>query len=275
MGLFESAYNRGHSSEIYFPEVLTVYQSGAKIVLVKLLFKKAERSYMLYSTLVLFICFLFSYKAESRDLPISKPMKDGFFHVALFGQYGPGSNLGFGSYVSGSNGSPLISPGAAQFGTGSVTTAGVEFLFYTTEISGFSFGYSIDSARDIEHKQINYESGVSTRTYFYPRDKVQNSTTSFNYYFVHTPDRGYLLLGLNYSNPRWIQSTTTNAQLTVSGDLGVQASIGFSLVKGVIFDITARTTTIKMKSTDPVLGTFEDFGRGQISEGLVGFKFIF
>ena len=230
---------------------------------------------MLYSAFALLTIFLFSFVAAAKDPISSKSSKDGLFHVALFGQYGPGSKIGFGSYVAGSNGSPAVTPGAAEFGTGSVTTTGIEFIFFTSEFSGFSFGYSIDGTREIQHKQINYEGGASTRTYLYPRDQIQNSTTSFNYYFAHTPDRGYILLGLNYSNPKWIQATTTNAQLTLTGDLGVQASVGFSLIKGVIFDITARTTTIKMKSTDPVLGTFEDFGRGQISEGLVGFKFIF
>lgn len=230
---------------------------------------------MLYSTIVLITVFLVTIGVHANDSSALKPSKDGFFHVAFFAQYGPGSKLGFGSYVSGSNGSAAVAPGSVEFGTGSVSTIGMEFLFFTNEISGFSFGYSVDSGRDIQHKQINYDSGTSTRTYLYPRDQIQNSTTSFNYYLFHTPQKGYVLLGLNYSNPKWIQATATNAEITLSGDLGVQASVGFSLVKGVIFDITARTTTIKMKSNDAMLGTFEDFGRGQISEGLVGFKFIF
>ena len=103
---------------------------------------------------------------------------------------------------------------------------------------------------------------------------MQNSTVIFNYYLARTPDRGYFIIGLNYSNPKWTQATTTNAQITLSSDLGAQLSIGLSLVKGVIFDITVRAISAKLNSIDPVTATFEDFGRGQTSELQVGFKFI-
>lgn len=200
---------------------------------------------------------------------------DGFFHVGLFGQYSPGSKYGFASYVAGTDASPVISPGKAEFAAGSLTSVGIEFIFWTSDISGFSIGHSVDSSRDIEHKQITYENGSSVRTYLYPRDQVSNSNFIFNYYLIHTPDRGYMIFGLNYSNPTWTQSTLSNAAITIKGDLGFQASFGFSLFKGTVLDITARTTAVKMRSNDPIAGTFEDFGRGYISDILVGIKFIY
>ncbi|MBC7465544.1 MAG: hypothetical protein H7256_06085 [Bdellovibrio sp.] len=227
-------------------------------------------------SLVFFIlAMLVNISCYAREPNLTRNSKDSFFHVALFGQYSPGSKLGFGSYVSGSTVGPVITPGAAEFGTGSFTSAGLEFIFFNGPVSGFSIGYSSDSSRDIEHKQITYASGTATRTYFYPRDSMQNSSLLFNYYLIHTPERGYILLGLNYSNPKWTQATVTNSQISLSGDLGGQISMGFSLLKGVILDLTARTTSMKMKSTDPIAATFEDFGRGQIADILVGFKFIF
>lgn len=227
---------------------------------------------MLYFYFLILAFCLAPFDLQARE--ISKT-KDGFFHVALFGQYSPGSKIGFASYISGTTASPTITPGKAEFATGNFTTNGLEFIFFTNNLSGFSIGYSLDSSRDIEHKQVTYDNGTSTRTYLYPRDKMENSAILFNYYLVHTPDRGYIVLGLNYSNPKWTQATTSNSTITLSGDLGAQIAFGFSLLKGVIFDIAARTTAIKMRSDNAVATTFEDFGRGQITDLLVGFKFIF
>ncbi len=224
------------------------------------------------------IILLLTFECFGRDLhPLNTTdtSKDGLFHVGLLGQYSPGSKIGFGSYVSGTNPGPIITPGAAEFGTGSFTSLGLEFIFYTSVISGFSVGYVTDSDRNIEHKQLTYTNGSVTRTYLYPRDTMQNSAILFNYYLFHTPDRGYVILGLNYSNPKWVQNTVSNSRVNLSGDLGVQASAGFALIKGFILDITARTTSMKLRSDDPVANSFEDFGRGQMTDVLVGFKFIY
>ena len=221
-----------------------------------------------YKILLLLVLLPLTVQSKSKN-------KDGFFHIGLFGQYSAGSKYGFKSYVAGVDATNVILPGQAEFGAGSLTSIGVEFIFWSSDISGFSVGHSVDSSREIEHKQITYENGSSVRTYLYPRDHVSNSSFIFNYYLTHTPDRGYIVVGLNHSNPTWAQSAPSNSAITIKGDLGMQASVGFALLKGMVFDITARTTAIKLQSRDPIAGTFEDFGRGNITDVLVGFKFIY
>ncbi len=105
---------------------------------------------------------------------------------------------------------------------------------------------------------------------------MTNESYLFNYYVIRTPGRGYLSAGVNYSNPKWVDGTASTDKITIAGDLGLQASLGMSMMKGFIFDITFRSTGMKYKrETTDGSNTFTDFGRGQSGDLQVGFKLIF
>ena len=200
-------------------------------------------------------------------------IKDGFIHIGVFGSFAPASYFRFSDYAEGTVGNPTVKRGVARFTSDTFSSYGGELIFYTQPATGFSFGYVIDSKRDIEHMDIDYDDNTSTRTYKTENDTFSNVSYTFNY-FIRSPERSYLGLGINYSQPQWIEKTASNKNVTFNGGLGFQFSYGFALVKGVIFDLTLRSTTIKMKYSDPTTNTFQDFGSGSLNIVLVGFKFI-
>lgn len=199
---------------------------------------------------------------------------DGLFHVAVFGHYSPGGSFAFPNYTEGNTNTNLITAGKANFLADTFSSYGAELMFYSQPISGFSFGYCVDSALDIEHLDVEFANGTTTRTLKNPKDAFENKSAFFNYYLARTPDEGYFSLGVNYSNPTWTFNTATNNNVDLKGGLGFQTSIGLSLLKGFIFDITYRSTAIKMKYTDPTTNNYQDFGSGSLGSLLIGFKFI-
>jgi len=214
--------------------------------------------------------------AQSRAMPDLK-VEDGVFHLAIFGFYSSGSLISFSNYAEGTLGNPTVNPGKAKFQTGSFYGYGAELMFFTEPFSGFSFGYVKDSPREVQYRQVTYDStNATTRVDYYPRNIMDNESYLFNYYLIRTPGRGYISFGVNYSNPKWADGTASSDKVTVSGDLGLQASMGISMVKGFIFDLTVRSTGVKLKrETTDGSNTFTDYGSGQSGAAQVGFKLIF
>jgi hypothetical protein len=200
--------------------------------------------------------------------------KSGNFHASIFGTFSPEGDLAFSKYIEGNTGSNTVTPGKATFSTTSFTSYGAELVFSPGEISAFSFGYVVDGQREVDYVEIDYQAGTSTRTYKFPKDLISNSAFLFNYYVTPDPTQGYLSLGLNYSNPTWTITTATNNKVDLKGGLGFQMAFGLAMVKGVLFEIGGKYTTIKMKYTDPTTNNFQDFGSGSVSNLTVGFKFM-
>lgn len=222
---------------------------------------------------LLYVVGLIFFNAEAFAGPRDRAgIKDGLVHIGIFGSFAPGANMYFPDYVEGNTASNSILPAHAKFVSDSFSSYGAELTFYTMPMNGFSFGYVVDSPRNIEHMDIDYGAS-SIRVYKPVKDVFSNTSYTFNY-FLRSPERGYLGFGANYSNPKWEFKTPSNSNIELKGGLGFQLSYGFALVKGIIFDVTFRSTALHMKYSDPTTNNFQDFGAGQMGNIMVGFKFI-